>query len=99
MVPIRPILWSIDYGPGEIAWTGQLSHLEFHNKNALFAEGLYNCVTGIDTDEGRNWTSIAQITLSVEPQFYVNLVLSLLRKCEKRLRRNILIRDFSDGLV
>jgi hypothetical protein len=43
-------------------------------KMALALQGLQNCVTGIDTDEGRNQTAIPQIALCVEPQCYVHIV-------------------------
>ena len=43
-------------------------------KMALVLDGLYNCVTGIDFDKGRNQTAIAQIAFCMEPQCYVHLV-------------------------
>jgi hypothetical protein len=46
---------------------------KFTIKMALVHEGLYNCVTRIDTEEECNQAAIAQIVLCVEPQCYVHL--------------------------
>jgi hypothetical protein len=40
---------------------------KFTMKMALVLEGLYDCVTGTDTDEARNQVAIAQIALCVQP--------------------------------